>query len=269
MSTILDEGYIMNERLSKIAENVIVITYVFMAALTFIISIKSLGIILGTLVTIVICIILLFSVIIISFLFTPELFPDKRHEKESQPKKECEEGTIICSIQKKTKEAILQYLKHRDAKYLEDGLTVNQISSGKEYEKLCEQRNTIEKSKKEKSDNENKLKYMIRDLFRSIPEKELWFKINLLDKEFGISKQGVETKKFDKYGSKLSEGVQDSRKDSTKITAIYIKPWGDNLSYNKNNDSYIFCEGYSSRDDRFHIANNDQIDMFTTEHWKK
>lgn len=259
----------MNERLSRIMEIVIVIIYVSMAALTFIISASSIGIILGALVTIVVCIILLLMVAVISVLFKPELFPDVRREKDGKLNKECEEGTIICSMQNKTKGTILQYLKHRDIKYLDDNLTISQISSGKEYEKFCEQRDAISKSNQEKCDNENKLKDMITNLFRSIPESKLWFKIRLFDKEFGISKQAVETKKFNKYGSKLSEGAQDSRKDSTSITAIYIKPWNENLSYNKNNDSYMFCEGYCSHSDKFHIANNEQIDMFITEHLKK
>lgn len=259
----------MNERLSKIAENVIVVMYIFMAFLTFIISIKSLGMILGILVTIVVCIILLLMVAVISILFNPELFSDKRRKKESKSNKECEEGTVICSIQKKTKEAILQYLKCRDSRYLEDDVTINQVSSGKEYEKYCEKRDAIGKSKNEKCNNENKLKDMIKYLFGTIPESKLWFKIRLFDKEFGISKQTVETKKFSKYGNKLSESAQDSRKDSTSITAIYIKPWNDSLSYNKYNDSYIFCNGHCSHRDDFHIANNEQIDMFVTEHWRK
>jgi flagellar basal body-associated protein FliL len=258
----------MNERLSRIMECIIVIIYVSMSALTFVISASSLGIILGAIVTIIVCIILLLMVAIISLMFTPTLFPNKC-EKENQSNKECEEGTVICSMQNKTKGTILQYLKHRDTKYLDDNLTISQISSGKEYEKFCEQRYAISKSNQEKCDNQNKLKDMIRDLLRSIPEAKLWFKIRLFDKEFGISKQAVETKKFNKYGNKLSEGAQDSRKDSTSITAIYIKPWNEHLSYNKNNDSYMFCEGYCSHSDKFHIVNNEQIDMFVTEHWKK
>jgi hypothetical protein len=253
----------MNEKLSKIVKFVIVIIFAVVAILSFIISVQNVGLAFGIILTMVVCAILLLLIALFSSMFTPTLFSDSGSKKGGQSKKGCEEGNIICLIQNKTKEAILQYLKCRDIKLAEDKLTISQVSSNEEYKKLCEQRETIRKNKIEKQANENKLEDIIRRLFVSIPEKEIWFKIRLIDQEFGICKQIVETKKFNEHGI-----VQDLCRYQ-KIYAIYIKPWNDSLSYDVYNDSYIFCEGYSCCNDNFHIANKERIDMFITEHWRK
>jgi hypothetical protein len=255
----------MNEKLSVLIENVIIVTFLIMSIATFTISIKNLGIVLGILLSIVICGLLLFAIAAISSMFTPNLFPYCEGKKESLQNKDCEKGDVICSIQKKTKEAILQYLKCRDTQYLENNLQISQISSGKEYKEFCEQRDAIKKSNDEKSANEKKLKYVIKNLFVSIPEKEIWFKIRLFDQEFGISKQLVDTKKFDEHGNK----VCIPRRNYTQIMAIYIKPWSDSLSYDRDNDSYAFCESYYLHTNAFHIANKERIDIFVMEHMRK
>lgn len=184
-------------------------------------------------------------------------------ETDNKKTEEKHKHEVIKPIQKITIEIIDQYIKCKKYKTIENIKTINQFSSDEEYINYKQKIDTIKKSHDEIYNIQRSIFHKIIELFGTIPEHEIWFRIELFDKEFGISKQITKTKKIDKYGRNIATF---DHAQSTDVDAIYIKPWDEDLNYD-NDDSYLFYKNYYLNE--FCRINKAKLDEFIIEHFKE